>query len=156
MDLTNTFFRHLVINSARISFRIELGVSAAIFISDGIGAASISKNHKNLFPIGYFQTHKSLINGDQIRQKPNLLLFKQNSRIEQLRRESLVKNPLIVHVRLGDYKTEASFGTLGSKYYELAIDSQLDDSNIKELWLFLTNLKLQFLEFLRSIFQLQR
>jgi hypothetical protein len=131
-----SFTKQLVTFLARQIFRMELGIKAKIHISEGIGYSFIKEDRGNLFPIGYFQTYKSLVTGERSLQSSDLSLTKHNPEIDLLQSESLETNPLIVHVRLGDYKSESNFGILDSQYYSSAIDSAMSDKNIREIWLF--------------------
>lgn len=121
---------------ANLIFRIELRIFSKIFVSNGIGYSRVSSNSAINFPVGYFQTYRSITTGEMFRFNSEIRLKTKNPTIELLREEAIELNPLIVHVRLGDYKNETSFGILGGDYYESAIDSQLDDKRIKEIWLF--------------------
>jgi len=126
-----------IVNSmANVIFRIELRINANVSISNGIGYSKVRSNGVSTFPVGYFQTYKSIITGEKSRFFPEISLKNYNPKIDGLRVEASLKNPLVVHVRLGDYKNESGFGIIGTKYYEAAIDSQLEDKGIKEIWLF--------------------
>ncbi len=131
-----SFIQHLVSFVARQIFRLELGIKVKIHIAKGIGYSSIKEDHENLFPIGYFQTFKPLVTGERSLQSSDLSLTRHNPEIDLLKSKSLENNPLVVHVRLGDYKLESNFGILDSQYYSSAIDSAMSDKNIKEIWLF--------------------
>lgn len=115
---------------------MELGIKAEIYISNGIGYSSIKGDYGNLFPIGYFQTYKPLVTGERSLQRSDLSLKRHNPEIDLLKSKSLETNPLVVHVRLGDYKLESNFGILDTQYYSSAIDSAMGDATIKEIWLF--------------------
>jgi len=121
---------------ASLVFRIELRIFAKIFVSNGIGFSKVSSKRAITFPVGYFQTYRSITTGEMLRFDSDICLKSKNPLIEQLREEASQLNPLIVHVRLGDYKSETGFGILGIDYYESAISSQLEDKKIKEIWLF--------------------
>ena len=74
--------------------------------------------------------------GERSLQSSDLSLTRHNPEIDLLRSQSLEPKPLIVHVRLGDYKLESNFGILDTQYYSSAIDSAMGDATIKEIWLF--------------------
>ena len=46
------------------------------------------------------------------------------------------ENPLVVHIRLGDYKKEDSFGTLPKEYYERSIEKMWNTGKYKVIWAF--------------------
>ena len=126
----------LITRVASLTFLLEMRISAQIFVSRGIGYAQIKKTTSRVFPIGYFQSFRFSNAYEKHLDRPQISLVNQPDGIEKLRLESKVKNPLIVHVRLGDYKNESSFGILNSEYYFAAIDSQMCDRSIQEIWLF--------------------
>jgi hypothetical protein len=126
----------LIIRVASLIFLLELRIRAQIFTSRGIGYAVMKKTTDMVFPIGYFQSFRFLTAEERHLDRLQISLINQSEGIEELRFESKVKNPLIVHVRLGDYKIESSFGILNLDYYFSAIESQMRDRNIQEIWLF--------------------
>jgi len=50
--------------------------------------------------------------------------------------KSLEDAPLVVHVRLGDYKNNPEIGVLPNEYYARAIDLSMAESKHKSIWLF--------------------
>jgi hypothetical protein len=84
--------------------------------------------------IGYFQTYQVAV---EI-QKRKIQLFSQICEDEYLKYKSLAdrEKPLLVHVRLGDYKSEDSFGILSSDYYKDAIEHAWRSESFKKIWLF--------------------
>ena len=89
----------------------------------------------NNFLIGYFQ---SAIWAQSIYSN-NLLCLKLLEDTEQIRKYrglSKREHPLIVHVRLGDYLSEKSFGIPSEKYYNDAILKQIASKRYKKIWLF--------------------
>ena len=49
---------------------------------------------------------------------------------------ALKENPLIVHVRLGDYLAEGGFGTLHKIYYKKAIGKAMELGDFGKIWMF--------------------
>jgi hypothetical protein len=87
--------------------------------------------------IGYFQTH--LVTKELIEIKSQLfdgVCELEHSHYRQLAEE---ENPLLVHVRLGDYLSEESFGVLSLPYYESAIDYAWKENKYRKIWLFSDN-----------------
>jgi hypothetical protein len=58
------------------------------------------------------------------------------SRIKYFSELADIENPLIVHIRLGDYKNEKLFGTPSSKFYTSAIKQLLSTGNYSKVWVF--------------------
>jgi hypothetical protein len=131
-----SIFRGLVTGIASLVFNFELRINAKILPANGIGFSSVLETRRNLFPIGYFQSFKFVSPEVRAVGRLEVSLLSQSDEIDRLRIEAKAKNPLVVHVRLGDYKSESSFGILNSEYYSSAIDTQMKDGNIKEIWLF--------------------
>jgi hypothetical protein len=46
------------------------------------------------------------------------------------------EKPLIVHVRLSDYRVEDNFGIPSKSYYSSAINNQIQMGSYKKIWLF--------------------
>jgi hypothetical protein len=131
-----SLFRSLVTGVAFLVFNFELRINAKILPANGIGFSSMLETSRNVFPIGYFQSFKFASPEVSVMGRLEISLVHQSDEIERLRFEAKARNPLVVHVRLGDYKSESSFGILDREYYFSAIDAQMKDGNIKEIWLF--------------------
>jgi hypothetical protein len=54
--------------------------------------------------------------------------------------KSLKDAPLVVHIRLGDYKNKPEIGVLPNEYYARAIDLAMAGSKHKSIWLFSNDL----------------
>lgn len=89
--------------------------------------------------IGYFQTYKWLSSPDIREKLRSLTLFKPSSQVESYRLLSVTEKPLVVHIRLGDYLLEESFGIPSNEYYRIAIDKQFATGLYNRLWLFSDN-----------------
>jgi hypothetical protein len=57
-------------------------------------------------------------------------------KIEYYREQAVIQDPLMVHVRRGDYLNESSFGVLGINYYLKAISEIEKKQGVKPIWLF--------------------
>jgi hypothetical protein len=84
--------------------------------------------------IGYFQSH---LYTDQVKStlksiRPKILTID----LEQYKTKARIDHPLVVHVRLTDYRTEDNFGLLNENYYHKAISEILARRNFKKIWLF--------------------
>lgn len=86
--------------------------------------------------IGYFQTYvwpSRLINKAFFK---DIWLIDSNSEFEYYRELSKVEKPLIVHIRLGDYLVQKSFGLLSKDYYHRAIESLWNTNKYGKIWIF--------------------
>lgn len=96
--------------------------------------ASISEVKNCSLLIGYFQTFRYI---EQVGVE-NFVKFpkSQNFKVDEYVNLSKIDKPLIVHIRLGDYKNEPDLGVLSEKYYALAIRATWDQSKFNKIWLF--------------------
>jgi len=70
--------------------------------------------------VGYFQSY---VWPESVRSKlQSLRLVKEGPDLKSLRIEANVISPVVVHIRRGDYETQATFGLLGENYYRKAIE----------------------------------
>jgi hypothetical protein len=100
----------------------------------GVGHFQLKKRKWTQFIYGYFQSYvwpeQSL---DQLcKIKP----VNQSSTLEQYRALAEVEFPLIVHIRLGDYKLENNFGIPSKGYYSEAISQLWGTGRYRKIWVF--------------------
>ena len=88
------------------------------------------------FIVGYFQTYKWAAKSDVLKKLQNLEISDVSRELFELRKLSVVESPLIVHIRLGDYKNEDSFGVLPLAYYEKSIRRMWASGEYKKIWAF--------------------
>ena len=106
----------------------------SIVVGDNLGYPSTLHLGRNTLLIGYFQT-------DQFIQQIGINKFITSettvkSVVEEYRELSTLELPLVVHVRLGDYRNESSFGMLSHNYYLANYQSLLSTGKYKKIWLF--------------------
>jgi hypothetical protein len=112
-----------------------LGKIFSVKVSSNLGNdLKFRSNDSNEIIIGYFQTE---IVAQKVRDTKDFLfqgvcedLYQQYWKLSQ------EEQPLLVHVRLGDYLAEADFGILSPKYYESSIKHLWKSGNFKKIWLF--------------------
>jgi hypothetical protein len=95
----------------------------------------VSKRRGNIF-VGYFQSHKWALEAETYSQLMQLYIANPSPELRELQQNSINGKPLVVHIRLGDYKSEASFGILGKEYYKNAIEELMRDGHCKDIWVF--------------------
>lgn len=92
---------------------------------------------RNRLVIGYFQSYKYATSNQSTLEKLRGLQLKTESpQVLKYRELSLLQSPLVVHVRRGDYVSEASFGILTPEYYRKIIQSVYSSGRHKKIWLF--------------------
>jgi hypothetical protein len=105
--------------------------------NSGIGFDSkFKKRRGNSFIIGYFQTYIWSNSGHVKDKLAKIELCRSNSFVDECRQTSKERNPLIVHVRLGDYLNEDSFGIPNVDYYRTAVNFHLSQNLYDEIWVF--------------------
>lgn len=114
-------FIHL---SASLLISARLGTLLTFCVGRDVGFSEINPKSKKIMLIGYFQTYQFMkfpkvarvLRELELEVKPTILLEHEIFAQEEI--------PLVVHVRLGDYRLEKNFGLLSENYYK----------NVEELW----------------------
>jgi hypothetical protein len=96
---------------------------------------SYSEKDFSLF-IGYFQSYE-FSSALSVKETLDSLKPKTNSSIvTSFTEKADFDAPLIVHVRLTDYRNEVNFGIPSKDYYERAITDQIQTGLFRRIWLF--------------------
>lgn len=126
--------KHLTILAANlilsVSYRKKLKIGAA----SGVGYSKISAKNNTI--IGYFQTYRFAQLPHVNTQLQALQLARENAVVEKYAKLSKEEKPIVVHMRLGDYLVESSFGIPSQEYYRSAIYSLFSEFPNSKLWLF--------------------
>jgi len=97
---------------ASIVISIYLKRFYRIFPARKHGFHVLSDGAKGNLIVGYFQSYKWAAQNGVLQNLQSLSISDENPKLTELRSLALIEKPLIVHVRLGDYKNENSFGIL--------------------------------------------
>ena len=90
---------------------------------------------ENKFLLGYFQSYNW--NSEVVsRVLKSLKLSESSELVNDYIELAKKERPLIVHLRLGDYKNESNFGILSPEYYESAVLDLMATKNYGRLWIF--------------------
>lgn len=105
-----------------------------VVASDNLGFPADLKIGRSTLLIGYFQTEK-YINEIGVN---NFISFQDHhvSLVEEYRALAEIEKPLVMHVRLGDYRGEDEIGILSGSYYRQNCDSLLETKHFGKIWLF--------------------
>ena len=107
-----------------------------INLSTGTGFDSEFKVSRNRLNIGYFQA-VDFCKKDQVFQKlMSLKIAKPSNQFCVLEKIASEAKPIIVHVRLGDYLKEESFGIPSKRYYRQGIHRLNKSREETPIWLF--------------------
>jgi glycosyltransferase involved in cell wall biosynthesis len=133
-------FERLAIYAAPVTlmWNILIALSFKSLISatagKGVGKFELKSRPFNQLIYGYFQSYvwpetslKELQEIEPLHYSPELQNYRELAENEV---------PLIVHIRLGDYKLENTFGIPGKRYYSEAISEQWESGKYKKIWVF--------------------
>jgi hypothetical protein len=118
------------------SFSIFLltGKLRKVVVGQDLGYSENLRLGKRMFLIGYFQSYKYI---SSLKHEQFVKYLKYpNSRINEYVNFAELEQPLIVHVRLGDYRLEESFGILDEEYYQANCKKLWETNNYLKIWLF--------------------
>jgi Glycosyl transferase family 11 len=113
-----------------------------VSVSRGIDFLDPVKHSKDTLHIGYFQSSKCLNDGEVLEKMKSIKTNSKSVALEELRLLSELENPLVVHVRLGDYKQEANIGLLDENYYKRALKLAWKEKEFKKIWVFSDEIEL--------------
>ncbi len=102
----------------------------------GVGFTDLNAISKKIFLTGYFQSYRwaSDINTKQFLDA--IELQNPSEKCTRLIERIGKNNPIIIHVRLGDYLNEKTFGIPDSQYYRMGIEHLLVKYPDRPLWVF--------------------
>lgn len=127
--------RNIVNLSGRILISLRLKKWVTFCLGQDVGFSEIKPKSKRVMLIGYFQTYKFMNSPIVTRAMMELELRVKPSILLEHEIFALAESPLVVHVRLGDYRLEENFGILTENYYR-NIDVLWDSRKYKKIWLF--------------------
>jgi len=104
--------------------------------AEGVGYHKTDFKGRYTFLVGYFQTYFWASQEPTYSKLKNLRLRAEDLAIGEYKRLAVNEKPLIVHVRLGDYKGIESFGIPSQKYYEKAISELWGSGDYGKIWIF--------------------
>jgi Glycosyl transferase family 11 len=102
----------------------------------GIGYSPATKSPSHNFLIGYFQSYRFMSDFQSYKDLQLLSLTYENPEIDKFREIAKKENPIVVHFRLGDYKSEIAFGIPTKSYYNAAIFELTAKYPNSTIWVF--------------------
>ena len=85
---------------------------------------------------GYFQAHQFLLDGDTFRKMQRIEIIEKSESLICWINLAKIERPLIIHLRLGDYKNEKGIGLLPRGYYDDAFKLLGKKTTSRNLWIF--------------------
>lgn len=132
----NRFLTFALRLSSSLIFSIHFKTLLWVTFSREIGFDSKQIKSKGNFIVGYFQSWRYM-NIPQVSQKmKNIELKGERSESYSTQLATSTHQTLGLHVRLGDYKHEKSFGVLGGNYFAKALEVALAKQEFDQVWLF--------------------
>jgi hypothetical protein len=105
-----------------------------LVVADDLGYVDIPKTG-NMVLIGYFQSSKWM-SVPKVREKMLSLFSKVDCEIDSILTEMQKTKPIVLHVRLGDYRNNQEIGVLPTTYFNNALKlATYNDSN-RPIWVF--------------------
>ena len=130
----------------------------AVFVSPEVGFTRWKPTVLNQLCLGYFQTFRFAQHPDVKEKLLKMRPIDFEEEILKYQALSRIESPLLVHIRLGDYKNEPQFGLISPSYYFAAIREQMRDGKYGKIWVFSDEISEferyippEFLDFVRLI-----
>jgi hypothetical protein len=105
-----------------------------LYFADDNGFSNINEKKKYTTYVGYFQSY--LFADTEKATVRELAPIKPVEKFKYYMERAQTDKPLIVHIRLTDYRNEPKFGIPSREYYFEAIKLQFETSRYKRIWLF--------------------
>lgn len=110
--------------------------SVQVAVGNGFDARLKAKNFGNSLNIGFFQSYKWVLDQSVRTELSDMRLVQPSRELLDLIKIAEFVNPLIVHVRLGDYLNDPARGIPAASYYHQGIKSLLESNTPREIWIF--------------------
>jgi len=124
-----------VVTESLLAFRYRRII--LLYRSNGTGYSSRRTRFRNNYLIGYFQTYKWFELEEVKPQMQAMRIEGAAPQFEYFRELAEIENPIIVHVRRGDYLNENGIGIVGLDYYLNAVKIAQDKSSPNaKYWVF--------------------
>jgi len=123
-------------STAKALIRVYIGRRVSFIQGKGVGFTEIVSESRENILIGYFQSYRYFANEDVKKSMLAMTLKSPSLILDQYRKFAEIEIPLVVHVRLGDYRFEPKIGIPNKNYYETAIRKMISEGTFKRIWLF--------------------
>lgn len=129
-------YRVIVSLIGSLYFSLYYKCLLVLSLSKGVGFHALPEYKSNQMIIGYFQSHRYLEGDKELSFLSMLTLSNPGPEWSYWSQRALLEKPMIVHIRLGDYLLEKSFGTVTTDYISNSLTilgALLDD---RPIWVF--------------------
>lgn len=137
VDNRNKSFTWIVNLLSKIILLFSIGELFTLHTGKGAGFSGYPKKTRNsMIFIGYFQS-RNYFNLPVVIDKMMRIFPKEDEAlIFMYKQKAINERPLVVHIRLGDYKTENKFGVLTPSYYQKALQLIETKARFGRIWIF--------------------
>ena len=135
-SLSARVVRVLALWSCTLLASLKYQQFTSVFVSPEVGFTRWNPTVLNQLCLGYFQTYKFAQHPDVIQKLLNMKPIDFEAEILKYEALSKIEVPLLVHIRLGDYKSEPQFGLISPSYYLSAIREHMREGKYKKIWVF--------------------
>jgi len=109
--------------------------------AEALGDSPIHVPRGKIYLVGLFQSKRWPASKDVYSAMTKFEVMDPSEELVLLKKAAFAEEPLVVHVRLGDYLAEDSFGIPSKAYYENAVRLALEKQSYKSVWLFSNDLE---------------
>lgn len=132
LDLSRFIFSAV----GNVVVKIFFGKKYRLLLAQGIGFSENANASGNFFVIGYFQTYHWISDPKCKFLRDTLESGIKFNEMNTFKNLAELEKPLIVHIRLGDYRNEEVIGILDPNYYKSAIKLMWETGRFKKIWVF--------------------
>lgn len=131
-------YRKLAAFAASLINTMTFGKYVPIRLNQGVGyiPGIADESNASLHLIGYFQTYKWSDESAGFSSLRSLSIKQPSEELISLTKLAEYEEPLIIHMRFGDYRLENSFGLLTPEYYLDSIRELWNSGLYKAVWVF--------------------
>lgn len=117
-------------------FSLKFRERTHVFSGAGSGFCTINLKPGHNLLNGYFQAHQFPFHPEVLPLMRAIRLKQISPALKRLIEKAEIEKPIIVHLRLGDYKNESGIGLLSPGYYEKALRELESRETSKNIWIF--------------------
>lgn len=107
-----------------------------IVLNNGIGFGNIDNSSINPFIIGYYQSYIWLTDPSVKKMFLDIKFSNQNEQLNNFTKKAMTEKPLVLHLRLGDYRSDPNLGHLSKIYYLSNLEEEWNSMRYKKIWIF--------------------
>lgn len=120
----------------KIFVKYYFGKNYKLLLGQGVGFSKNPNAKGDFFIIGYFQSYRWIDDENCKFLRDKLETSIRNSELNLFEKLAAVEKPLILHIRLGDYRNEKAIGILEPHYYTSAINLMWSTGKFRKIWVF--------------------